>query len=136
MASSVPRGDQRSYLIRARHKDQELASGNEFYSYAPGKGSPYSQTIFFTDRAIYRPGQTIQYKGICLRVNQEKDDYELLPGKNVTVLSAIQMERKWLRQQHRCNDYGSFSGSFTAPRDRLMGAMQIHVSGGPMFDAF
>ena len=30
-------------------------------------------TVFFTDRALYRPGQTIQYKGICLRVDQRGD---------------------------------------------------------------
>ncbi len=29
------------------------------------------------------------------------------------------------KQQHRTNDFGSFSGSFTAPRDRLMGQMRI-----------
>jgi len=34
-------------------------------------------------------------------------------------------------QEHRCNDYGSFSGSFTAPRDRLMGRMSLVVKYGP-----
>ncbi len=34
-------------------------------------------------------------------------------------------------QRHVANDYGSFSGSFTAPRDRLMGRMSIRVDGEP-----
>ena len=45
-----------------------------------------TQTIFFTDRAIYRPGQTIQYKGISLMVNQNQDNYEVLKGEQLTVL--------------------------------------------------
>ena len=31
------------------------------------------------------------------------------------------------RQSVVSNDYGSVSGSFTAPRDRLMGRMMLHV---------
>ena len=33
------------------------------------------------------------------------------------------------RQKQRANDYGSFAGSFTAPRDRLMGQMSLQVEG-------
>ena len=35
------------------------------------------------------------------------------------------------RIDHRTNDYGSFSGSVTAPRDRLMGRMTLNVPNGP-----
>jgi hypothetical protein len=31
----------------------------------------------------------------------------------------------------KANDYGSFSGSFTAPRDRLMGQMHLRIEGTP-----
>ena len=48
---------------------------------ATGPPAPAAQTVFFTDRAIYRPGQTIQYKGICLWVDQAKDNYEVLKGE-------------------------------------------------------
>lgn len=128
---SFPATEQRGYLLRARHHSQELGSQSEFYSYLPQNPMPYSQTIFFTDRSIYRPGQTIQYKGICLQVNQEIDDYELLPSQNVSVIFNDPNGKEIAHQEHRCNDYGSFSGSFTAPRDRLMGQMQLYVSGGP-----
>ena len=42
-----------------------------------GRGR-YQRTIFFTDRSLYRPGQTIQYKGICIDVDQEQDNYQML----------------------------------------------------------
>ena len=90
---------------------------------------PDAQTVFFTDRAIYRPGQTIQYKGICLWVDQAKDNYEVLKGEQLTVVFKDVNGKEVARQKQRANDYGSFAGSFTAPRDRLMGQMSLQVEG-------
>ncbi|HWY77831.1 MAG TPA: hypothetical protein VN281_19595, partial [Verrucomicrobiae bacterium] len=49
----------RAYLIRVRHNGRELAAVRDYAAYKPEPEQPVSQTIFFTDRAIYRPGQTI-----------------------------------------------------------------------------
>ncbi|MDD4870330.1 MAG: alpha-2-macroglobulin family protein [Kiritimatiellae bacterium] len=119
----------RGYFIRVRHNGQEVASVREYSSYHHGREHRNSQTIFFTDRAIYRPGQTIQYKGICVHVDQERNDYHLLSGQRVTVEFRDSNNKEIARQEHQCNDYGSFSGSFTAPRDRLMGSMTIRSQG-------
>ena len=76
----------RGYLFRARHNGQELATAGDIWNYNYWNRQtqrPDAQTIFFTDRAIYRPGQTIQYKGICLWVDQTKDNYEVLKGETV-----------------------------------------------------
>ena len=118
-----------SYLFRARHNGRELGSQQEYSAYRYDPERAYEQTVFFTDRSIYRPGQTIQYKGICLRVDQKKDDYEALAGRELTVIFADPNNKEIARQTRRCNDYGSFAGSFTAPRDRVMGAMRIYVEG-------
>jgi hypothetical protein len=120
-----------NYLIRVRHNGRELASQDEYSAWRPERHGAASQTLFFTDRAIYRPGQTIQYKGICLHVDQEKDDYNLLAGTELTVVLADPNNKEVARQKHRCNDHGSFAGSFTAPRDRLLGQMRIYVAEGP-----
>lgn len=122
---------QRPYLLRARHAGRELGSHQDYWAPQHEGNRPFEQTLFFTDRALYRPGQIIQYKGICLRVNQEKDDYELLKGQALTVVFADANGKEIARQPQRCNDYGSFAGSFTAPRDRLMGTMSLRVEQGP-----
>ncbi len=128
---NLPGTENRGHLLRVRHNGRELGSMQDYHVYPPGKATPNSQTIFFTDRALYRPGQTVQYKGLCLKVDQEKDDYQLLPGSALTVTFMDPNGKEIAKQEHRCNDYGSFSGSFTAPRDRLMGHMQIRVTQGP-----
>jgi hypothetical protein len=122
----------RNYLVRARYKDRELAAPNDLFSYnnsADFQTRPLAQTVFFTDRGIYRPGQTIQFKGICLWVDQEKDDYQVLKGEELSVVFRDQNGKEIDRQRVQANDYGSFSGSFVAPRDRLMGQMSLQVDG-------
>jgi len=122
----------RNYMIRARWNGQEVVSAREgFSAYRYDREYTHSQTIFFTDRSIYRPGQTVQYKGICVRIDQEKNDYKLLPGQRLTVSFRDPNGKEIARQENQCNDYGSFTGSFTAPRDRVMGGMQLVVDGGP-----
>ena len=127
---SMKAGRNRGYLFRARYHGKELASANDFWSYWERQEQrPSAQTIFFTDRALYRPGQTIQYKGICLWVDQAKDNYEVLKGEDLTVVFYDPNGKEIARHRHRANAYGSFSGSFTAPRDRLMGQMRLQVEG-------
>jgi hypothetical protein len=119
------------YLLRARHDGRELATDQDLWVYngSEPEPRPEAQTVFFTDRSIYRPGQTIQYKGICLWVDQAKDNYEVLKGEQITVVFADRNGKEIARQNHQANDYGSFAGSFTAPRDRLMGQMTLRVEG-------
>ena len=124
---------QRTYLFRVRHQGRELASANDLWNYnwrgESGEKWPRQQTIFFTDRAIYRPGQTIQYKGICLQTDQRSDSYKTLASEQLEVVFSDSNGKEIARAKHRANDYGSFAGSFTAPRDRLMGQMRIEAQG-------
>jgi len=121
-----------AYMIHVRHKDQALGTAQYHHANRYGMtADPYERTIFFTDRSLYRPGQTVHYKGLCIRVDQERDNYKVIGGRKLTVRFSDRNGKEIEKREHRTNDYGSFSGSFTAPRDRLMGRMRIHVSSGP-----
>jgi len=87
--------------------------------------SPYQQTVFFTDRSLYRPGQTIYFKGLCLSVNKAGNDYRILPKQRVRVVLRDANGQEVTALNLVTNDFGSLSGSFTAPADRLTGAMSI-----------
>lgn len=87
--------------------------------------SPYAQTLFFTDRSLYRPGQMIFFKGICLNVNKEQNDYKLLPKQRVPVTFRDRNNQEIAVLDLVTNEFGSLSGSFTAPTDRLTGEMTI-----------
>ncbi|PTY07383.1 hypothetical protein DB347_08775 [Opitutaceae bacterium EW11] len=122
------------FVLVAEHAGNSVASVREFNV---GKRYPHEnddsrvQTVFFTDRSLYRPGQTISFKGLCLRADPEAADYKVLGGIRITVVFTDPNGKEIARSNHQTNDYGSFSGAFTAPRDRLLGQMSIRVEHGP-----
>jgi uncharacterized protein YfaS (alpha-2-macroglobulin family) len=126
------RVDDNYFLVVVEYEGQILASENTYRVRSPSDDPTFrEQTIFFTDRSLYRPGQTIHYKGICIRTDTIGDNYQTLPGRSLTVVFRDTNGQEIASQWHQCNDYGSFSGSFTAPRDRLMGRMSLTVQNVP-----
>lgn len=120
-----------SCVFLAERGTQRLATGREWWAYVSQREPvPSAQTVFFTDRSLYRPGQTIQYKGICFVVDQAGNRYKTVAGQALTVLFQDPNRREIGRQQVTTNDFGSFSGSFTAPREALTGKMAILVQAG------
>ncbi|CAN5337538.1 alpha-2-macroglobulin family protein [soil metagenome] len=123
-------GNDRGLLLLASHEDQSLASENEFYLYKNNQNPVVMpHTILFTDRAIYRPGQTIHFKGISLLADTKKDNYTVLADRKVNVVFNDVNGKEVAKQSFTTNEFGSFSGQFTAPRDRLAGHMSISVPG-------
>jgi hypothetical protein len=125
------RPDRRGLLVRVKHGTREVAAEQDWWWSNEISWHVAERTIFFTDRALYRPGQTIQYKGICLRSDPQRDGYELLKNRTVTVVFRDVNGQEVSRQTRPVNDFGSFSGSFTAPTGRLTGNMSIQVDQGP-----
>jgi uncharacterized protein YfaS (alpha-2-macroglobulin family) len=124
--------DQNQFVIVAEYEGEKLATENTYRVYSvQNQQAPSERTIFFTDRSLYRPGQTVQYKGICIHTDPVKDNYKTLAGQSLTVVFRDTNYQEIARQKHTCNDFGSFSGSFTAPRDRLTGQMSLTVEQGP-----
>ena len=101
-----------------------------FYQYpvVPAVERAYKQTSFFTDRAIYRPGQTVWFKGILM----EKKGYQtkLLTNEQTKVGFTDVNGRRISEQLLTTNDFGSFNGSFVAPADVLPGQMFISNESG------
>ena len=125
-------GEQAGELLMRAEKGGEAAQtwspvwkGNEHER----EQKPEAQVMFFTDRAIFRPGQTVQYKGIYFVTDQQNSLYHAVDGKTLTVLFNDANGQLIAEQTVRCNDFGSFSGSFAVPRDRGTGEMELRVEG-------
>lgn len=128
---SLPARPGHSWLVVVTHGGQQLATTRDHTAHLvapPAPDVPHEQTVFFTDRSLYRPGQTIRFKGICVSHHGSRDQYATIPNRAVTVVLTDPNDKEVARQQVRTNDYGSFSGSFTAPRDRLTGGMTIRTA--------
>jgi len=96
-----------------------------FYQYAPQPyvDRPAKQTDFFTDRGIYRPGQTVWFKGIL--TERKGNDTRLLSGEKTRVVFNDANGRMIAEQTFTTSDFGSFNGSFIAPSGVLPGMMSI-----------
>ncbi len=116
--------DGRNYFISLTYKEDFLNTENA-YSYRNPKAEEQKQlrTLFFTDRAIYRPGQTIYFKGIMLEALGDKTDIK--PDYRTTVTFYDVNHQKVHELSLASNEYGTFSGTFTAPTGVLTGTMSI-----------
>jgi uncharacterized protein YfaS (alpha-2-macroglobulin family) len=132
----LPRADRQAVFL-AEHAGQSVASIDAFSSsrwQSPDRAD--TQTVFFTDRALYRPGQTINYKGVSIRYDQAAAKYSAIAALGLTIVFNDANGQEIARTEQTTNDYGSFSGVFTAPRDRVMGTMSIQVLGRPSSTSF
>jgi hypothetical protein len=128
----------RGHLIRATLGPQQIALASDVWWHEGMNQQPpgeRDQTIVLTDRALYRPGQTIHYKGIAFRLDDDQVRYQLRSGRDITVVFRDANHQEIARRSLKTSDLGSFSGSFTAPRDRLPGRMLIQVEGDSSFAA-
>ncbi|MGB1206261.1 MAG: alpha-2-macroglobulin family protein [Chitinophagales bacterium] len=82
-------------------------------------------THYFTDRAIYRPGQTVYFKGIILEKRENKEHYEVVVGDSAIIALYDVNNQLIAIKRLKTNEYGSFSGSFILPNGLLNGTMRI-----------
>ncbi len=120
----------RQVIMLASHEGHAVANHQPLWSHgANDRSAEQTQTVFFTDRALYRPGQIISYKGIAIRRDAAGTTYETLDGTRVAVSFRDANGKEIARTTHTTNDYGSFSGAFTTPRDRALGDMSLIAEG-------
>jgi len=101
-----------------------------FYDYSTPENNNITEEktyriFYFTDRAIYRPGQIVHFKG--LMIESQNNKHEVVTNHNVkidlydangNVVSSLQLQT---------NNYGSFAGSFVLPSNKT-GKMSIRNS--------
>ncbi|MCL1887329.1 MAG: MG2 domain-containing protein [Kiritimatiellaeota bacterium] len=88
------------------------------------------RVLLMTDRAIYRPGQTVRYKGIYYTANPNTGVYEIRPNAEYTLRLLDPNHKEIASRKERANTFGSFAGSFTLPQDRGTGVMVLQMADG------
>lgn len=124
---ALPKGSDYRYMYAdVKYKDQRFCSYETFYMYPPYDHSSGSRTIsyFFTDRSLYRPGQTVYFKGILLTADAD-NNYSIQAGKPTTVTFYDANYQVVATQSLTSNEFGTFTGSFIAPDNGLTGQMRI-----------
>jgi len=123
----------RNFYADFSYKNDRLNTQDSYYQYRYRDDyKTYTKTVFFTDRAIYRPGQTVYFKGIVLESDNQKNN-KIKTNFRSTVTFYDVNSQKVANLKLTTNEYGTFSGSFTAPNNGLNGQMYIADSHGSKY---
>lgn len=96
-------------------------------NYNPSKETR-TQAQIFTDRAIYRPGQTVYFKVINTRLDKEIESVASGLKQKITLKDANYQDV--LSQDFTTNEFGSYHGSFVLPKGKLNGRFTLQTDGG------
>lgn len=82
-------------------------------------------TFFFTDRSIYRPGQTILFKSIVSTLDKVSNKSKIVAHSSATVYLKDANFRVIDSLSFTTNEYGSFTGKFVLPEKILTGIFSL-----------
>ncbi len=123
-----------TYKAVSPYSDQpdRIQTENAIYQYRYGEPEKdYIKTFFFLDRGIYRPGQTVYFKGIMIATHG--DENKILPNTKTTVTFYDVNYQKVSSLDLVTNEYGTFSGTFTSPQGVLNGQMSLNNTSGSVY---
>ena len=97
------------------------------YRYNNDTTKPYKSGFIFTDRSIYRPGQTVYFKGIVMETENETST---ILAKEKIAATLYNVNGEIVKTFDLVtNDFGSISETFILPNDGLTGNFSIRLHG-------
>ncbi|VXB18295.1 MULTISPECIES: alpha-2-macroglobulin family protein [Chryseobacterium] len=104
----------------------QIYGNNNREIYNPNKQTRTKAQIF-TDRAIYRPGQTVYFKVINTKIDNEIESVASNLKQKITLRDTNNQEVSV--QNFTTNEFGSYHGSFILPKGKLNGNFRIITDG-------
>ncbi len=117
--------EDRNFRLRLVKGSDTLFSRENFYQYIiPDQSAvKINRTVFFTDRSVYRPGQTVFFKALLLSIADGIPHVEAMRNTTVKFFDVNNQLISELKLQS--NDFGTVQGVFTIPQGILNGVMRI-----------
>jgi len=121
------------YLLDITHNNDRLFMNDLVYNYYyyNNAETETAKTItsihLFTDRSLYRPGQTVYFKGIVLRRNAKEKSGGVRNGYSTTVVLRDANYKDIDTIKVTTNEFGSFNGKFQLPQSGLNGQFTIYT---------
>ena len=106
-----------------RIKDENTVYSSYFYENGRYKDEPTSVVKIFTDRAIYRPGQTVYFKGIFY--TSDDKTRKVIAKTKLTIALYDVNQKEVSKIDVTTNEFGSVNGNFVLPSSALTGNFSI-----------
>lgn len=124
-----PRPKDRRFALKVSHRGETTWIDQSFYQGTPPRSRPpHTRTHFFTDRQVYRPGQTVHFKGVAIEYSQ--GDRKVRPNLKESVALYDVNSQVVAKTTHTTNEYGTFNGSFELPESGLTGTFRLETGHG------
>ncbi len=126
------------HFLSITHNGETLSMDEDMhYYYRPGKRNEQREEalpriFFFTDRSLYRPGQTVHFKGIAIRGEGKQNS--ILENYSTTIYLRDVNYQLVDSLKLTTNEFGSFSGKFQLPLNVLNGLFHIVEKGRNTID--
>lgn len=126
-------GDKTSeqYRLEVSYEKDRLFLDDGFYNYnwrgeATNRDELKNRKAFlFSDRSIYRPGQTVYFKGIVITNDAVTGKPKIVSNYKTTLYLYDANYQKIDSIKVSTNEYGSYTGSFVLPQGGLNGQFSI-----------
>ena len=118
--------DYNDIAVFERGNDKYFTS--QTYNYWHGNSretDAQTQVALFTDRSIYRPSQTVYFKGIAYLSSKNKQEVVCNQSFEVNLYNAN--GEKINTKKLTSNEFGSFAGEFILPESGLNGAYRLET---------
>ncbi|MEJ2593883.1 MAG: alpha-2-macroglobulin family protein [bacterium] len=122
--------DRQKHVIFTIRKDNDFVTSEhgEYLRQTNIDNRFKTKTYLFTDRSIYRPGQTVYFKGLVIKRNKQET---LLCEAYTSEVELLNVNgKKVSTTEVRTNEFGSYQGSFILPTASLNGRMTLKTPTG------
>ncbi len=121
----------RNVVVTINHKDDNATFGDyylyEYYKEKIREDKTYNiKPFIFTDRSIYRPGQTVHFKTIVLKRQGIKS--ELLTQNTIEFILKNPNGEIVNKLDLKLNEFGAASGEFILPNNGLTGQYSFELN--------
>lgn len=122
-----------AYLRAAKGSDTAMPvfqSAFSHFGYSDNQ-KPVKVVTLFTDRGLYRPGQTVYVKGIMY--NQYADSAHVVANESTVLTLRDANGQEVGRKEVRTNEFGSFTADFALPTVTLNGDFKLSANDNNVF---
>ena len=118
------RANSHSLFLLARRGRQQTLDRSSLSAYRHHQQRTH-QTMLFTDRAIYRPGQQLHFKALVYGGRPDRADYAPLAGHEVRVRLLDPNRQQVAALTLETNAFGTAAGSLPVPAGRSLGRWRL-----------
>lgn len=129
----------RNFFLQVNYGTDELFlddNNSSYYYNSYATPAVEKHSFLFTDRSIYRPGQTLFFKGIVTSKEKDVSKSGVVPNFKTTIQLKDANGQKSAELTVTTNEFGSYKGSFKLPEGVMNGNFSLYDTATKSYISF